>query len=1551
MGAVDSRVVQMTFDNKQFEKNVKTSLDTLDRLDRGIKLEGSAKGVANLSKLTNSFSLGGIAAGVDTIASKFTTLGIIGVTALQNITNSAVNAGKRITAALTIDPVSEGFADYNRKLTSVQTIMNATGKDIGVVNGYFNQLDTYADKTIYNLDDMTSALAKFTNAGVEMDKSVPAIKGIANMVALAGQDAGAAQIAMYNLSQSIAGGFLTTTDYKSLNLANVATKEWKDQMIQGAISAGTLKKTAKGLYIIKGTKDAVTDAALFNEELSKGWATTNVMLDVLGKYGDINTKIGAKAQASAQDVKSFSMMMDTLKASVGTGWTDTFEILVGNLNEAKQLFTPLTNFIGNFLSSVSDARNQMLQVWKDNGGRTALLESITNAFKGLMSVLKPIGEAFREVFPPMTGERLAELTKKLMDLTAKLTISGSTATIIKNIFKGLFSAIDIGIKIVVFLAKALGILIAPFAPLGKVILFLAGQVGKIITSFNDFLERTGVLNTALDKFRSFVKMVADGVGESVGKIIDSFGSFDGANLSGLDNFSEKVQTAFSPFEKLANFVTNVFSKIVAVVKKVASVLGLIFSKIGEYFKETFSGMGAMDFMKLIEGGAITVLITKVSGFITNISKFTKSSQKLVNSFRTIFANLGDCLKTFQAKIKADILMKIAISVGILSAALFALSLIAPEKLAMALGTITGLFADLFASMAVLQKILGKGGFENLYIVTAAMIGMAIAVAKLSTALVKLSKLSWLEIAKGMTGLIGACALLIGASRLMGKADADIVKMSASLVIFSVAVGALAKSLLEMTEVVKAFGEMDVNTLVKGMYALGIMMAELAMFLTVTKKNKLGAKQGAGIVLVALALKMLADVIQNLGAMDVKTLLKGLGTMYLMMEFISEFVTDMKDVTKLTSTATGLVILSAAMIILSSVVSKFGNMPIDTLAKGLIALSFSLGAITGAIALMPADMALKSVGLGAIAIAMMLLSDAIIKMGQMSLPEMAKALTMLAGSLFIMGSAVIFMDKAEPGAAVLILMAMALGMLVPVLKCFGSMSIPQIVKSLLMLLGVFTILGVAAIAVGPLVPALLGLAAVIGVLGIACALGGIGTLAFATGLTALAVAGTAGVGTLVLLIASLAGMIPLVAQKISQAIIIFAREIIKGGPVIGEAVKTILLEVGTAISTTLPIFVADVVSFLVQVLQTIADYTPQIVEAGCQVLLGILQGIANNIYQITDAAISIVVNFMNAIAARLPDLIQAGFNLMISFINGLADAITNNMERLLDAVRNLFGAIIKSAIATLIPGGEKLFEAGKEILCKLRDGIKNNIGGLVDVFTSIPKNCIDGLKVGFKGFYFIGRDIVEGIVKGIADNVSKIIDKIKQIASDCIDAIKNKLGIHSPSTEFAKIGKYCDEGLAVGLGQYSKLAASAAKDVGLDAMDAMNNSVSKISVGALESKPTIRPVVDISDVLRGSNQINSLLSSKQAMAISANISAAANKKSVSDSLSENIALINAQENTKIISAIERASNVINDFMSTFSGMSVVMDSGEIVGSIAPKMDLALGQTTMYKGRGI
>lgn len=356
---IDQKVVEMRFDNQHFEKHTRESMSTLEKLKQKLQLKDASKGLDNLNKSANKVDMRGMSSAIDTVHSKFSALEVMGVTALANITNSAVNAGKRMVKALTVDPVMDGFNEYEMTLNAIQTTMAATGKTSKEVQEQLKELDKYADKTVYSTADMLNNLPKFTNAGVELESATKAMIGIANATALAGGDAGKASIAFYNLGQAIGTGYLTRMDYNSINNAGIATMEWKNQMVEAAIAAGTLEKVGDDLYDT-GSKQ-LTLQQLFIDGLQDQWASTEVMMKVFEDYGDETTAIGKKSYAAAQDIKTFSMMMDSLKATAGTGWKDTWEILFGDLEEAKQLWTGLSNFISGIITGMADIRNGILE--------------------------------------------------------------------------------------------------------------------------------------------------------------------------------------------------------------------------------------------------------------------------------------------------------------------------------------------------------------------------------------------------------------------------------------------------------------------------------------------------------------------------------------------------------------------------------------------------------------------------------------------------------------------------------------------------------------------------------------------------------------------------------------------------------------------------------------------------------------------------------------------------------------------------------------------------------------------------------------------------------------------------------------------------------------------------------------------------------------------------------------------------------------------------------------------------------------------------------------
>lgn len=379
---IDRRVVEMQFRNEDFERNADKTISTLDKLKTALHLEGAASGV-------------------EAVAAKFSALQVVGVTALANITNSAVDAGKKIVNALAIEPITSGFSEYELKMNSMRTIMASTGESIETVNKYLEELNEYSDKTIYSYSDMMQNIGKFTNAGVELEDAVMAIKGISNEAAVSGANANEASRAMYNFAQALSAGSVKLIDWKSIENANMATVEFKQQLIDTALELGTVvkegdkyKSTTTDLN--GSVSDAFTTTSMFNESLSSQWMTTDVLVKTLKKYADETTEIGKKAYEAAGEVTTFSKMCDTLKETAQSGWAKTWEIIFGDLETAKKIFTPLTNTIGGLLNKMSDFRNNLLEGALSKSPLMTLADKL-DSLKGEESTVEGVTKSLAEM--------------------------------------------------------------------------------------------------------------------------------------------------------------------------------------------------------------------------------------------------------------------------------------------------------------------------------------------------------------------------------------------------------------------------------------------------------------------------------------------------------------------------------------------------------------------------------------------------------------------------------------------------------------------------------------------------------------------------------------------------------------------------------------------------------------------------------------------------------------------------------------------------------------------------------------------------------------------------------------------------------------------------------------------------------------------------------------------------------------------------------------------------------------------------------------------------
>lgn len=366
---VDSRVVEMRFDNAQFERGVKTSMSTLDKLKQKLNLSGAAKGLENVNAAAQKVNLNPLSNAVQSVGQKFSALEIMGVTALVNLTNSAVNAGKRIANALTLEPVTSGFHEYETQINAVQTILANTsskGTTLEQVNSALDELNHYADKTIYNFTEMTRNIGTFTAAGVDLDTSVAAIKGIANLAAVSGSTSQQASTEMYQLSQALAAGTVKLMDWNSVVNAGMGGQVFQD----------ALKETARvhGIAI----DDMIKDEGSFRETLQKGWLNADVLTETLSKFtGDLSEEqlksmgyaedqiqailtMGQTANDAATKVKTFTQLWDTLKEAAQSGWTQSWETIIGGFETAKERLTKLSDLFSDIINKAADRRNKML---------------------------------------------------------------------------------------------------------------------------------------------------------------------------------------------------------------------------------------------------------------------------------------------------------------------------------------------------------------------------------------------------------------------------------------------------------------------------------------------------------------------------------------------------------------------------------------------------------------------------------------------------------------------------------------------------------------------------------------------------------------------------------------------------------------------------------------------------------------------------------------------------------------------------------------------------------------------------------------------------------------------------------------------------------------------------------------------------------------------------------------------------------------------------------------------------------------------------------------
>ena len=1030
---IDERVVEMRFNNQQFERNAHTSISTLGKLKESLNLSGASKGLENISSAARRVDMGGISSGIDILQAKFSALQVMGVTALANITNSAVNAGTRITKALTIDPIKTGFQEYETQINAIQTILANTeskGTTLTDVNKALDELNMYADKTIYNFTEMTRNIGTFTAAGVDLDTSVSAIKGIANLAAVSGSTSQQASTAMYQLSQALASGTVKLMDWNSVVNAGMGGQVFQD----------ALKETARvhGIAI----DDMIKQEGSFRETLQKGWLTSEILTETLAKFtGDLSEeqlkqmgytdeqikkilKMGQTANDAATKVKTFTQLFDTLKEAAQSGWTQTWEILIGDFEEAKALLTEISDVVSSLIGKSADSRNNLLQGWKDMGGRVDVIDAFRNSFKALADVIKPIHEAFREIFPPATSEQLYKITSAIKSFTEKLKVSDETADKIKRTFKGVFSIFDMFRKVLVIVSKAIGGIFSGGGVTGvlDLILSITAAIGDFFTSLNSGFK-------------------TDGISKSVTGLFEGISNIIKKASGGLEGFGD------------------VLSKIG---KGVSNVLKTIFGGIKSAFSWFSENVSAGDISAGLAGGGIFVAAKKFSGVMNKIKdiidnlfggKGGKSDIKgLKETFADVMNSVGETLQAFIAGIKVGSFLTIAAAVGILSMSLKSISELSVSDISKSLLAIAGLMTMLNLSFKSIVKSLLKFTAKGTLRAGASMVLMAKSIKILASAMEKIGKLKLREIAKGLIGIGGGMYILT-----RGLKAIDKVKISLRT---SIAMIALAKSCEILATALSKFGSMKWNEISKGLVGMGGALGEMMLVLKGMGKIS-GGKSiigGVGLLIAVQSLSKLADGLKKFGSMKWKAIRKGLVGMVGALAEIGAANSIIGKFGGFSSIfgAISINIVVSSLSELADGLKKFASMKWNEIANGLVGM---IGGVLGRAGVWGAvgDVAGKNGLLGAGTILMTIqglgdLAEAMKKFGSMAWSEIAKGLVGMGGALLEVAGVSGALGKIAGfsgllGSGSILIVVQGLGKLADAFKKFGSMAWSEIAKGL------------------------------------------------------------------------------------------------------------------------------------------------------------------------------------------------------------------------------------------------------------------------------------------------------------------------------------------------------------------------------------------------------------------------------------------------------------------------------------------------------------------------
>lgn len=1584
---VENQIVRMEFDNAQFERGARETLDTLDDLNTALQFKEINKRFGELSSLSASMS-DKVSSISDTIKREFSVVQKVVNQTLNNVVNKIEAFAKTAADKLNIfqGGVAAGFAEYETQINAVQTIW-ANTKDAGTtmdeINDALDELNVYADKTIYNFTEMTRNIGTFTAAGVDLETSVKSIQGIANLAAMSGSTSQQASTAMYQLSQAIAAGTVQLQDWNSVVNAGMGGKTFQNVLIQTAKEMGTIAdETAKGLE--DGSKT-------FRETLTKeGWLTTEVLTTSLAKFTDTTTELGRTATDAATKVKTFSQLLDTLKETVQSGWTQTWEYIIGDFEQVRDLFTKISNAVTDLVQPSIDARNKMLEYWSQNGilgekmseevekegeyseeiqkvakrviqgefgngqARFDLLERmgydyrvVQNCVNELLGMEK-VFEVEEENAKNVEGTN-KQLTGREMVLKGLKNIAESLVSVFKHVkaaFEQVFPPMT-GFKLTLLSEKfmefteklkpsreTLQTIQILFRGLFSIIKIAGKSVGAVLSGLADGISK------------AFSKIGSD---TGLGQILRDFGNF----FWNLSNDFDKNGTYDKITENVSKVVESIIEGIAFIIDSIVnfSFENVDLSKITDtvigWLDTAFDAIDDAD----IPDGLKNVLET-IIGWLKDVLEGAKDLEipdKLSGAITTVI----DWVKDFIADIK-DFKMPDGVSkvFDFISGVIDKIFEFLKNTFPLITGIFTGLGETGIAGLSLLEKVL---------ILVEKFVDLMITIVdKLIEIIdnVDASKVTWDDMMK-LTEFALAVVKVIAAINNIFKGWSVVNKVNSTLDSVKNSVNGTFNTFREMMYGIMALYGIGPEAAASEKRAYKLEMFKLIFKIILELIVMIGLISYVGmenaIVAFAGVIATLITAMVVLNKLDkefdkpdkvqrVTQVLKAFKSIISSMSMLMFSLVAMVGIMKLwgntddamialIAAASVLIILMGVMMGVTLAISRWVD---STQAKDLVRASSFFWALGGVTAIMAACVA------GLVALAKWT-----------DLGTVAACAGLVAGLTAVLGGVAVliaqFAGKADIGksAAIIGLVAGLFAVIVGVSALALYLLKDADPGQLIAVAGVF----IAFIAALTLIVIALGALAIVAdyfaiktlpliLLGIAAIFASFAIIGF----------------SIWAILEGIASVIDAISG-LFEAIIEFSQADVSG---FGENLKIIV----QGIKDVIPL-IGEALGEFVALLPNIFINAAISIVQGFGALLGVInEFIAGPFTEFVNNVLPLFANILLNAIIFIMDFIIENVDMVIKkiveFANTIANAIRKNDQDIVDAFFNVWDAIA-GLIAKWYP---EMKERGKELLEKLKSGIGEKVGSVVREIISLGAKMVNTIKEKLMDFYNIGRNLISKIKDGINSAKDSLINTIRGLAGGMVGKLMDELDEHSPSKETEEIGKNFVEGLKNGISEFAGSAIDDIKAWGSDMLSGLKDqfssgdgslfsgltdglkdkfSLDNLGLGDLGLTTSLTPVLDTSSF---GIDTSSLSSSFNAGSLGLS--------DLNSTFTSSPSLENIQnstfDDTNIVNELTSLRQEVTLLGERISEMQIVMDTDALVGSIAGPMDNALGRMAVMRERG-